>query len=201
MFNYTGIKKSMSSNVKCKRKWKMSTRPAAYYELLNRRWWTTNSGKIITKQVLGYWHCSPKLLGCHNLSIPPFHRSYWERKKQHFKYIIKQFLPMVLSSFRCVCGDGQNRTEVWGKTLTPYSSQYYKILFKYNICITAFMYNNSPFSLCPNIFCSTKHHKAKSTIMLVFFINFKDYLWNCKKGVCDLDLHIEWPEPASQYYR
>jgi len=31
---------------------------------------------IIIKQVLGYRHCLPKLLGCHTLKVPPFCRSY-----------------------------------------------------------------------------------------------------------------------------
>jgi len=43
---------------------------------MERRRQTTKLGMINTKHVLWYWQCSPKLLGCHNLSVPPFHRSY-----------------------------------------------------------------------------------------------------------------------------
>jgi len=57
----------------------MWTRPAAYiwkWDERHRWWWwrITKLGMII--QVLGYRHCSPKLLGCHNLSITLLHLSY-----------------------------------------------------------------------------------------------------------------------------
>jgi len=98
----------------------MWTRPAAYYELLDRSWWTTKSGKIITVKVLRYWHCSPKLLGCHTLSVPHVNWSYSEWKTDlHFQYIILAF---ILYSFRCVFGDGQNRTDSIRDALAMYTS-------------------------------------------------------------------------------
>jgi len=34
-------------------------RPAAYYELLKSKIMNNQVGYILTKQVLGYWQCSP----------------------------------------------------------------------------------------------------------------------------------------------
>ena len=70
--------------------------------LLTINWWTTKSETINTKQVLWYWHCSPKLLGCHTLTVPPFHQRYTRRGEQTLP-VYYQTIPTNGTFFFSMC--------------------------------------------------------------------------------------------------
>ena len=120
---------------------------------------------IIRWQVLGYRHCSPKLLGCHNLSIPPFHRSNWERKPSLSVYMYYKIIPTSSTLFFLVCLRWLSKQD-WLKLRCI--SNIYKLLElatnqSWNICLVRFGVNLCPVEVwyktqtpySPHIYCLT----------------------------------------------
>ena len=91
----------MSSNLKSKRKW-ICGRDQQSYVNMDWRWWTTKSGKIITKTsvvILTLFAEATRMpQSCCSIFSPKLLRE----ENKHLHYVIKQFLPMVLYYFLCV---------------------------------------------------------------------------------------------------